>query len=349
MSNIDAVAVKNETGYLNILRVYACITVVIYHAFLYIILFHGSSLTISEEQICTIMINLWLWRLPTFAMISGVLFLNPQKEISLKKLFTKYILRIVLALFLFGVPYAFLEIFFDAHYRFNAGQTGQAIINVLQGKTWDHMWYLYMITGLYLFVPLLKIFVMYTSKRILEYVLIILFIFTSLIPSLQNSLSIYFGIYIPVNSVFVFYFLLGHYIHQYDIRVNNKVLLLMSTLYLLLVVLFIPNSPFTNGDCPFCFYNQISPFIVMITFAVFCLVRQNIKTNKFHDFISKQSFGIYLIHPLFLHIFYKLLKFTPEKYPFITVITTVTIVTVLASLLFTVLCRKIKVIKKYVL
>jgi surface polysaccharide O-acyltransferase-like enzyme len=282
-------------------------------------------------------------------MISGVLFLNPEKEIGLEKLFKKYILRIVLALFLFGVPYAFIEIFFDAHYRFTAGQIGQAILNVLQGKTWDHMWYLYMIIGLYLFVPLLKIFVMHTSKKILEYVLIVLFIFTSLIPTLQNSLSIHFGIYIPIHSVFLFYFLLGYYIHQYDLRVNNKVLLLMSTLYLLLVVLFMPNSPFTNGECLYCFYDQISPLVVMITFTVFCFVRQNIKTNKFHDFISKQSFGIYLIHPLFLHMFYKLLKFTPEKYPFITVITTVTIVTSLASILFTILCRKIKVIRKYVL
>lgn len=127
---------RNKTGYLNVLRVYACFAVILFHIFAIIVSSSGTSITEIENYFCVILRNIWLWHVPTFIMISGVIFLNKEKEITIKKLYFKYISRIALALIIFGFPFAFMEIFFDAQYQFNIGQLWTAILNVFQGKLW---------------------------------------------------------------------------------------------------------------------------------------------------------------------------------------------------------------------
>jgi surface polysaccharide O-acyltransferase-like enzyme len=338
-----------STAYLNALRVFACIAVIIFHVFSNIINSFGVFLTEFEKYISAIFVNICLWHVPSFVMISGVIFLNKEKEISIRKLLNKYVARILLALFLFGIPFAFMEIFFNTHYEFNIAQIGVSILNVFEGKLWDHMWYLYMIVGLYILLPLFKVFVNYTSRKVLEYVLIILFLFTSVIPTLQNILSFKFGIYIPINSIFVFYLLFGYYIHQYNIYINNMAIFLIVLLYILYVILMPINKNFINITSIIGLYDNISPLVVMVTFCVFCYFRQNVNSNKLFDFISSQVFGIYLIHQFFLNMFFKFIKFTPDRYPFILVVVGIIIMTIMFSLLFSIISRKINIIKKYVL
>jgi surface polysaccharide O-acyltransferase-like enzyme len=340
---------RQATGYLNVLRVYACIAVVIFHVFVNIINSFASSRTEFEKYICVILNNIWLWHVPSFVMISGVLLLDKDKEISAGKILKKYVFRIILALIIFGLPFAFMELFFNAHYQFNIEQIGIAILNVFQGKLWDHMWYLYMIIGLYILLPLFKIFVNYASKKTLEYTLVILFFFTSVIPTLESIFPYEFGVYIPINSVFVLYLLLGHYIHQYDLRINNRLLFLISLLYLLYIILISLNNNFISGSHIAGLNGNISPLVVIITLCIFCFMRQNASSNRIYDFLSPLTFGAYLIHPLFLNVVFKFIKFTPEKYLLIVVVVCITVTTVLFSFLFSMIARKIKIIKKYVL
>jgi surface polysaccharide O-acyltransferase-like enzyme len=310
--------------------------VIIYHVFANTVNSFGDFLTDFEKYISTILVRIWLWHVPSFVMISGAIFLDKEKEITIHKLLKKYVLRIILALFIFGVPFAFMEIFFNSHYQFNITQVGVSILNVFEGKLWDHMWYLYMIAGLYILLPLFKLFVNSAPKRTLEYVLLVLFIFTSVIPTFQNMLSFKFGIYIPIGSIFVFYLLLGHYIHQYKFCLDNRIVLLMVILYVLYIALM-PINGYT------------SPLVAMITFCIFCYFHQNIKSNRLFDFISPQIFGMYLIHQFFLNIFFKFIKFTPDRYPFALVVIVIMIMTIIFSLMFSIVSRKIKFIKNYVL
>jgi surface polysaccharide O-acyltransferase-like enzyme len=92
-----------------------------------------------------------------------------------------------------------------------------------------------------------------------------------------------------------------------------------------------------------------SPLVVMVTFALFCFMRQKGRTNKIIDMISPLCFGIYLIHTLFINFIYKFAKFTPEKYPLIVVIVGTLISTMLLSVLFTWCARKIKIVREYIL
>jgi surface polysaccharide O-acyltransferase-like enzyme len=313
--------------------------------------YFSSALTKQESFFCIVLRNFWQWCVPIFVMISGVIFLNSQKEIPVEKMLRKYFLRIILALLIFGIPYAFLEIFFDANYHFNFSQIGLAIWNVIQGKLWDHMWYLYMIAGLYLFIPFIKIFVNNCSKQLLEYILVVLFLFTSVIPFFQLMFSFKFGFYIPVTSVYVFYLLLGYYVHNYKISLNNTFLAFLMAIYYICAILMPLNENLINMNegGGIIYFDYSSPIVIIGTFSLFCFMHQKNKSNKVFDVLSPMCFGIYLIHTLFLNFFYKFIKFTPENYPLLIVIIGSTMITIILSIIFTYIARKIKMIKKYVL
>jgi surface polysaccharide O-acyltransferase-like enzyme len=284
-------------------------------------------------------------------MITGVLFLNPEKNISLDKMLKRYVFRIFLAIIIFGIPYCFLEIFFEDQFSFKFNQIGIAALNAIQGKSWEHMWYLYMIAGLYLLMPLIKIFVINAPKSIMKYVLVVLFIFTSIIPALESIFPYKFGIYIPINSVYILYLLLGYCIHYNKIEIKNSILLALIMAYILFVVFMPLNRNFvslTDGrHIILTGYN--SPIVVMATLCIFCLLHQRNKTNKTMDIIAPMCFGIYLIHTLFINFLYKYANLTPEKYPLIIVVILTTVITILLSIFFSYLARKIKIIRKYIL
>jgi surface polysaccharide O-acyltransferase-like enzyme len=321
------------------------------HVFSPINSYFSNSLTKQESYICIVLNNLWQWCVPIFVMITGVLFLNPEKDISLEKILKKYVFRVVLAIIVFGIPYCFMEIFFEANFSFKFSQIGIATFNAIQGKSWDHMWYLYMIAGLYLSIPLIKTFVINASKSVIKYTLAVLFIFTSIIPSLESIFQYKFGIYIPINSVYVFYLLLGYYIHYNKLKIKNIILMALIMVYVLFVIFMPLNKNFISfenaGRIILTGYN--SPIVIMVTAAVFCLLYQGGKKNKAMDIIAPMCFGIYLIHTLFINFLYKFIKLTPEKYPLIIVIVLVTIITIVLSICFSYLARKIKIIKIYLL
>jgi surface polysaccharide O-acyltransferase-like enzyme len=85
----------------------ACFAVIVFHVFHFITAFSMKNLSETEAHICVVLRNIWTWNVPMFMMVSGVLFLDPEKNISIKILLTKYVLRLLLALFVFGVPFAF--------------------------------------------------------------------------------------------------------------------------------------------------------------------------------------------------------------------------------------------------
>lgn len=340
-----------ETRYLNTVRVLALAGVIMGHIFITICAYFAPVLTPIEQYSCTVLRNLWYWCIPLFVMISGVLFLDPYKDISLKKLFGKYILRIILALCVFGIPYSFAELLVSSGYRFTIRQTGAAVLHILRGTAQNHLWYLYMIIGLYLVIPILKGFVSYIERKGLEYMLIVLFIFTSIMPFLKTIFAFKTGFYIPVDSVYVFYLLTGHYIHHYNIKIHTGILIGIILMYVVYVTIMPINSgmivPESNGSI--LSLEPESPFVALISLALFCLFHQKNIKNNLADFLSPLCFGIYLIHPLFLFSQYLFLQFTPAKYPLFLFIPVSLISIIAASIGFTCIGRKIPLMRKYLL
>lgn len=96
----------NRILYLDILRFIAIFGVVLLH-----VSDDGFLRGVDTEEWVPSLVYVTLshWILPMFVMISGALFLNPKKNVSKRDLFTKYILRLVLAYVFWVIAYTAID------------------------------------------------------------------------------------------------------------------------------------------------------------------------------------------------------------------------------------------------
>ena len=155
------------------------------------------------------------WGVPIFIMISGYLLLDPKKDIPLCKL-GKYIRRMLVILCTFGLAFAFVEVGFKIGFSHIGYVFQQAIYKLFCGESWAHMWYIYMLLGLYCILPAMKTFTAKASYEEMLFVAGALFIFCSIVPSINCYLDWKLNNILPVKTVYVLYFLIG-----YLIKVKN--------------------------------------------------------------------------------------------------------------------------------
>ena len=149
------VAMKERQHFLDVLRVAAACAVVLMHTVTAVMDNMDMSPYPAAQKLFPAVRDLVSWCVPVFILISGYLFLRPDRNLTFGRMVTKYCRRIVLALFLFGVPYSWIELAVTEG-GFRTGMLWQGIVNVLRRQSWAHMWYLYLILFLYLLTPAVR-------------------------------------------------------------------------------------------------------------------------------------------------------------------------------------------------
>lgn len=186
------------------IRAFSIVAVITIHTFYSALLKYGEAASITDQVLYKIIMNMMWWAVPSFLMISGSLLLDTKKTISLKKLYGKYIRRMLIILFTFGLAFSWLEIVFDSK-NISIVQLPNALLRVLTGNTWAHMWYIYCLIGLYVLLPVYKLIVDRASNEQLRYILLVLFIFESVF-ALTKIFGITLGFYCHINTIYPFWF-----------------------------------------------------------------------------------------------------------------------------------------------
>ena len=119
----------------------------------------------------------------------------------------------------FGTLYAIMELVFTEH-CITCKTFFIALKNVYTGNFWDHMWFIYMLIGLYIVTPILKTITHFAGINILRYFLLVLFIFTCIIPLISSIAGTKCGIGIPTTSVQLLYYLLVYSLHFEILKIN---------------------------------------------------------------------------------------------------------------------------------
>src|SRR5208337_1005612 len=114
---------------------------------------------------------------PLFVMLTGALLLQPSKNESLSVFFKKRWARIGLPWIFWGGAY-FAWDFLVEHQAF----TSSAIIQGILNGPYYQFWYLYMLVGLYLLTPILRIFIAHADQTIIKYFVILWFLGVAIIP-----------------------------------------------------------------------------------------------------------------------------------------------------------------------
>ena len=305
---------NNKKIYISFLRILSTLAVVFLHTNNTILnnnsYFHfsnGQKLVLSTN---TVLMN---WAVPVFLMITGELLLDRAKEITIKKCFNKYIRRIVLALFIFGVPFSLLEIFLNER-RIFCLDLFISLKNVILGNSWSHLWYLYALIGVYLLLPFLKIYLKNANIDHMKYILSVLFVFNFIIPLLNNVLNCKIAFNIPIEGFTIFYVLMGRYIAENIVLKEFNRKFLKEILILEIVIIILLNSIFYTEDN--IFLNYDSPIIALLSMTIYSLFSgKTLKRWKCKIWkLDRLCFTVYLIHPIFINFFYKFLKITPLSF-----------------------------------
>ena len=206
--------------FLDVLRVLATCAVVLMHVLTGATDVTDASIVPEYRSLLLSVMDLVTWCVPIFLLISGYLFLNPERTLTYPVMIKKYCRRIALAILLFGVPYAASELVV-AEKSFRVMMIPEALKMTLTGHTWSHMWYLYLILFLYLITPLLKKVLQILPVWSVVAVMALIFLGSSVAPFLNKVLDSNSIPVLPDGGVYFLYYLCGYFFAVREVCVDK--------------------------------------------------------------------------------------------------------------------------------
>lgn len=338
--------------YIEKLRIAATLAVVMIH----ITMTRGKNFSFQEFGLIPVtVLNIvykWSnWAVPVFVMITGALLLNPNKEVPLAKII-RYCLRIIEVLAIFGTVYSLMEMVMNNRFRITLSMFPRAIWNVFEQKSWDHLWYLYTLIVLYVLTPLLKAGLKSITDEALNFLLLIMIGCSFLVPMMNELLEMEITKLPIVNYPYLTYYLLGYWF-VYKLKsshiVLNRFILNWGVLSILLMTVTEIYSIKNNGAV----YSWITENN-LFDFGVACAVFVGGKTvfgqvthlNSVEKGICKYSFTIYLVHPFYINLLYKLFGIIPASFPIVVGIILLFAIVLLLSYITGIILYKIPILNK---
>lgn len=353
--NNSNIVVKKRIFYLDVLRVFACLLVILLHAStLYVSNNFGSfnywvgNVIDSLSRVCV----------PIFVMISGALILNNNYNFTVKKLID-HIIKLILFFSFWSILYCIVfRLIIPVLINHETIDISIILGYIIKGHY--HLWFIYMIIGLYLISPLLRLWVKKDNKKYIEYFIILSLIFNFLIPQIITIGSLYSSNlfehlndlveYLNIKYVYGYttYFILGWYIHNFEIKNKNYVYVL-GIISLMFTIIGTYSFSISKGE-PIYMYGYLTINIFFQATALYIFIKNKFENKKINNNgiianISNNSLGLYAIHAGFVNIINSLL----DNYDISNALLRIPIVFIFAFLLsyyLTLLLKKIPVLKK---
>ena len=297
---------NQRIAYLDILRVVATFAVILLHVAS--VDFRSFSLS-WDWYISTIGDSITRWCVPVFVMISGALFLDPNKEITYKEVLKKRVPRLLLAYVFWTVLYVLYGFLLDDFEGFTLKQ----LVRRSFVSPHFHLWFLPMLMGVYLLIPILRRIAQ--DNKLLRYALIIWIVF-DFISFFQyvaggdfKAIKHFYSLF-TMNSIVGFsgYYLLGYFLSKHEFAKRQRIwIYLIGMIGALVVINGSIQLSVSMGEAKERYFANMSLQVVSMATAIFVLVKElafkcGIRRMKFIDFVRKDLFGVYLTHALWLPV-----------------------------------------------
>ncbi|WP_449373485.1 acyltransferase [Arthrobacter psychrolactophilus] len=291
---------RQRIEYFDVLRAIAIIAVVVLHTAAS--RWYTLPPSSTSWQALNIYDSMVRFCVPIFFMISGALFLQPERNITVRSLMRKSIPRLLLAFVLWSGFYA-------AWHGFGPNGHG-SIRNTLAQFVlgYYHLWFIYAMIGLYLITPLLRKIV--EVRAIAWYFVALAGVFASIAPMLvpvpvvaealdKAQLHLVLG--------YSMFFVLGHLLNTATLSRKALMWCLLSGLAgIIVTAVGTAWLSMLQGKNTVFFYQYLTPNVIAAAVAVFCAAKYwgekhtlSFGWRRFIGPISAYSFGIYMVHPFF--------------------------------------------------
>jgi surface polysaccharide O-acyltransferase-like enzyme len=271
---------------------------------------YGPPNDLSSWWASNVSESLGLIGVPLFVLLSGMLLLGPSKlDEPLGVFFRKRLNRIVLPLVFWSAVY-----FAWREFAFHEVLTFDTVWHGFLGSypyPYYQFWFFYMLIGLYLITPIIRVVVAHASSQLLGYFLLLWFIGTAVMPVLGQFASFYLGSGILIVTGWVGYFILGAYLNTMRVRrwFVYALAFLLGVLWTTVGTWFLTMS--NGGSLEQFFYDYFSANVILTSVGLFLLLRNSpvprLKANlprlsSLLQQIGLCSFGIFLIHPMVIDV-----------------------------------------------
>ncbi|MBR2683912.1 MAG: acyltransferase family protein [Atopobiaceae bacterium] len=278
------------------LRACGCLAIVLLHVFVTL----ENASDPSQVDTARFVINrvlgivLGRWAVPGFLMVTGALLLDPAKRVGKERLW-RYIQRMLFVLGTFGLFFCLIESVVT-HGGLSLAVVGEALHNLVTARSWDHLWYMYALLVVYCCVPGLRALVARLDQRGLGLTILVL---AAVVFGGRTALLLAgHDLQLPLNAgAALFYCLMGWYAWKY-LRFNATWVALGVTS--LAIVFAATRAGYPQICLPE--YGLIAPYGVLVFLAFVRFATTPMSQVPAVAALADHSFGIYVIHPLFLHV-----------------------------------------------
>lgn len=304
---------RRRVIYFDILRIVAIFFVV----FVHLAAQHWADVDVSSRA--WFAFNLYCttgkWSVPIFVMISGALFLG--RDVSISSILKKNVARIATVFLFWSGCYALIDLVF------RHAPLSVVLSQLITGHY--HLWFLYMIVGLYLLIPLLRPIVQ--NETLMRYFLLLAFLFTFLLPQLAlftsfvsheastviRTVIMYSYCFFPLG--FTIYFVGGYYLSRRNFSRREEIVLYCVGIAALLFSIIAPAVLSRAQGAPNAtFYNYNDLNVLCTSVPIFVFAKQHLNLSSFREGdrqakalafvrqLSRYSFGVYLVHPMVIEL-----------------------------------------------
>ena len=274
---------------------------------------------------------------PLFVMLSGWLLF--QKKYEIGSFFKKRFTRVVVPGIVWGVIYLVFTNFWEG----KPATFREAGLMLLEGPTHYHLWFIYLIIGLYAAYPFISPWVRTANEQEFRFFFGIAVFSVFFYKILDELVGIKMGFYLDFFSNQLIYFIGGYYFGEKQLLCppalnqnianwgfgKQKMLVLSSALIVLGTSVTALGTYFMGRETgvfhPY-FYDYLTPHVAISAVGWFLLFRHFLNEKPVTlleaDF-AQASYGVYLCHVLTLYVLNYDLIFHSRYHPFIDIPLTV--------------------------
>lgn len=253
-----------------------------------------------------------------FVMISGIFFLSPERDVSISKIWSKNILKLAVAYIVWCMFYAYLRICYT-----NGGEFEWSLFLRETLNREFHLWYIPMMIGIYVIVPLLRLFTLNAQRKHYLYMIVLMIGAMTLNTLKTFNMQYPYDISDSINTVidytptalicqYPFYCVLGYYLYTYMPVLKTRLFLyilgitgILFTIWLTAFLYIETGSPNPNEVHEKfligIFAKNTAIFVFVLT--VFSKIKMGNVFKLILSKISAATLFIYLSHVAFLRVF----------------------------------------------
>lgn len=361
MAEVKKQQKENRTLYFDYLRLLATFAVMLAHTASSKL--YNIDVNSFDWRVLNFYDSICRWSVPAFVMISGALLLN--RTVDYNKIYKRYIPRMITAFVFWSIIY---YIFAEADIL---GQiTGlvrqgkyERLLYILQGHY--HMWYIPMLIGLYICLPVAKQII--DNEKVGKYFLIIAFVFWGVIPFGIRLLTDFCGnekikeIVFTINSNieamelgfvmgYSFYFILGYYLAKMEFSKKQKIILGIAGIGGFVFTSVMNRIVSVNANQAITVYYNDSYINVMLPAVALFVIFKSIpfKGSKLVSVLSKAGFGAYLAHALAIEMIAYWAKFNTLSFNPVICTPVLAVIVFICAFAVSIVLGKIPVVKDYI-